>query len=352
MGPAKTYPLSLGIMQSILVSGYNHFNYLDSIASGFQAAGMQTFMFAHPNVGLDKKNHPNLIKRIKARTRIAMLNRKLLHMIRRCKPDLVLCINGESLLPKTLNEIKRHSILANWVVDGVNNLRISPEQLDIYPHIFLFEPDDIKVIKHGSYLSYGFDSSIYRPLNIKESYDVIFAGSPHTGRLPVLEMIARYCREQGITFGVFGPGYLRSDALKQQYPDLARSIITNRRLEPEEINRIYNQSRIILNIHHEQSMAGINPRTFEIAAAGRFQLVDYHDRLPDFFMPGLEVAVYNKPEEMPQIITHFLKHTEERKKIADKAYSKALSAHQFKHRCRTMIDAIDASVRKSLKNNE
>ena len=39
--------------------------------------------------------------------------------------------------------------------------------------------------------------------------------------------------------------------------------IQNYNIPPSEVNKIYNSTKINLNIHHPQSKEGLNPRTFE-----------------------------------------------------------------------------------------
>ena len=53
----------------------------------------------------------------------------------------------------------------------------------------------------------------------------------------------------------------------------------------------------------------VNPRTFELAAAGAFQLVDARALLPELFAPG-ELATFTSLPEMLLGIDYYLAHPE------------------------------------------
>src|SRR6185436_7068680 len=62
------------------------------------------------------------------------------------------------------------------------------------------------------------------------------------------------------------------------------------RIDPDELVRIANATDVNLNLHSSTYVDGVepngdfvNPRTFELAAAGAFQLVDERALLPSLF---------------------------------------------------------------------
>jgi spore maturation protein CgeB len=81
----------------------------------------------------------------------------------------------------------------------------------------------------------------------------------------------------------------------------------------------------------------VNPRTFEIAACGGFQLVDRRSGLADFFRIGEEVACFEDLEELRGKIAHYLAHPEEREAVAERGRLRALRDHTYERRMETMI---------------
>lgn len=62
-----------------------------------------------------------------------------------------------------------------------------------------------------------------------------------------------------------------------------RDIYKNRNVSPDEVNRLYNRSRVVLNIHQEQQKDGANPRTFEILGSGAWQVCDANPYIEKMF---------------------------------------------------------------------
>ena len=71
------------------------------------------------------------------------------------------------------------------------------------------------------------------------------------------------------------------------------------RVSTEDSVRVFNAAEVNLNLHSSTWVDGVdprgdfvNPRTFEIAAAGAFQLVDRRALQPEAFVPAREVATF------------------------------------------------------------
>lgn len=326
----------------ILLCGHNLFGYLDSIARGFEQLECDTAVFAHRNINVRKLEYRNWLKRQRAALRLHRLNRTLLETWREFKPDLVLCINGEALLPETVLALGRRAVTALWIVDGLHNLKLPLSTIQLFAHLFVFEPADCRHLPGATYLPYGADEQHYFPTGAEPEFDVTFVGSPHESRLPILERVAAAGAAEGWRVGVFGPfRRFRKPAsrlrLRQAYPALAAALVRNDRLEPAAVNDIFNRSRINLNIHHDQSVEGVNPRTFEIPAAGGFQLVDAKPQLTRWFVEGDTMATYATAEMLPARIRHYLDHTAEREHIAAAARRLVRAEHRFRDRCRTLL---------------
>jgi len=118
------------------------------------------------------------------------------------------------------------------------------------------------------------------------------------------------------------------------------------RISTEESVKIFNASTINLNLHSSPYHEGVNPhgdyvnpRTFELAACGAFQLVDHRALLPDLFRVGEEVVCFATLAEARQLISYYLTHADERHAIAARARARALKDHTYEQRMQEMLES-------------
>ncbi|MDI6641960.1 MAG: glycosyltransferase, partial [Elusimicrobiota bacterium] len=95
----------------------------------------------------------------------------------------------------------------------------------------------------------------------------------------------------------------------------------------EEAVKIYNASKILFDIHLSygtgNKMFNVTPRVFEIPASGGFLLVNENPILHNHYKIGEEIVTYSDVNDLRQKIEYYLKHTEERQQIAQKAQQRA-----------------------------
>ncbi|MCB2198217.1 glycosyltransferase [bacterium] len=121
------------------------------------------------------------------------------------------------------------------------------------------------------------------------------------------------------------------------------------RVDQDEIIRIFNATRINLNLHSSTYTEGVNPngdfvnpRTFEVASCGAFQLVDERSLLAELFEPGKEVVTFNDLESCRKAIDYYLAHPDEAKEIAVAARRRVLEHHTYRHRMDEALRVIAA----------
>jgi spore maturation protein CgeB len=85
----------------------------------------------------------------------------------------------------------------------------------------------------------------------------------------------------------------------------------------------------------------VNPRTFDLAAAGAFQLVDVRGQLPEFFVPEEEVATFQTLAEARVKIDHYLAHEEDRRRVAEKGRERCLRDHTYCVRLTQALEIIE-----------
>ena len=333
-------------MKKILICGHNVYEgYLSSLARAFESQDLHAAKFEHRNTNVSKLNYPNYFKKTRARLILNKINKALLDTYTMFEPDIVFCINGEALLQPTIAKLNRRSYSALWVVDALKNIKLPLSSVNMFSRVFLFEPSDLETFPQGIYLPQATDDRLYTPLtDTQKTYHVSFVGAGHDIRLPLLEEVAKMCVNNHLRFAALGtfPAFKKLSKrrkYRQRYPYLARSIILNRKLPPYQVNQIYNSSMINLNIHHEQSRRGLNPRTFDIMAARGFQLVDSQPELARYFEEGRDMVTYKNVADLQQKILYYLSHGEARDEIAQKGFKKTLAEHTYKNRCKHALES-------------
>jgi spore maturation protein CgeB len=105
---------------------------------------------------------------------------------------------------------------------------------------------------------------------------------------------------------------------------------------------VYSGSTLSLNQHHPMNdIAGVNTRTFELAASGACQLVDLKEDLPALFTPGEELVTYQSLGELRRHLDHYLAHPDEAREIGQNALRRALKAHTLRHRVQEMLAVLE-----------
>jgi spore maturation protein CgeB len=108
-----------------------------------------------------------------------------------------------------------------------------------------------------------------------------------------------------------------------------------------EKSKAFNAGKIVLNTT-QGAVSGVNQRFFEIAGCGGFQIFENNDTkaVDELLTIGKEVIVFDTVKDLMEKVDYYLRHPEERKKIADAAYERAHREHTFQKRLETMLEVI------------
>lgn len=99
-----------------------------------------------------------------------------------------------------------------------------------------------------------------------------------------------------------------------------------------ETPKIFNNSRINLNLTLRNIRSGIPLRIWDILAAGGFCITNYQPELEIYFENGRELVYFDCKEDMAAKVKYYLEHEEERKKIALNGYNIVKKLHTYNHR--------------------
>ena len=279
-------------------------------------------------------------------------NRSVREAVTSFKPDVFFTINERYLWPETLKFIKEkaHCPLICWIADNPFDSRrftCFPVNLAHFTHLFVGEPlwiPNIRMIASPEVIEVlhgAADTDVFGPVEVSDEerrkYDspVSFVGHGYVlaegyyrGR--ILEAVVEY----GLKIWGYGgwEGYYR------YFPSL-RSAYQGESTSLEQTNIVKQMSSIVLNIVNPQCFTAMQQRTFEIAAAGGFQLADQRSEIDKLF-PGGEIAQFTSREDLRQKVRYYLDHPSERHKLTQSAREIVLTKYTYLHRMQEMLEFV------------
>jgi spore maturation protein CgeB len=263
-------------------------------------------------------------------------------------PDLLLAMAQAPLLPPVLDEIGRRGVLrAFWFVEDHRLFPYWRDVLPAYDHFFAIQQGAFLAETAGAgggavhYLPCAADPGVHAPLLLDAAEraelgaPVAFVGAGYRNRRlafrPLLDLGLRIWGSEWAGAGAVEEAVQRAGA----------------RIPTEDTVRIFNATTVNLNLHSSTWVDGVephgdfvNPRTFELAACGAFQLVDRRALLPALFAPDDEVAVFDDAGALRERVRHWLAHPEERRRIAAAGRARALREHTYRHRMAALLEAV------------
>jgi spore maturation protein CgeB len=120
------------------------------------------------------------------------------------------------------------------------------------------------------------------------------------------------------------------------------------RIDTETCMKVFNGTTVNINLH---SWTGdgldpdgdfVNPRTFELAACGAFQIVDDRTLLPEIFTKE-QLLTFSRPDDLAPLVRQWLRDEEGRRQMAEAARQRVLAEHTYGHRMRQLLAQIGVS---------
>ncbi len=286
-----------------------------------------------------------------------MVSQVLLESINERPVDILICMALAPISPRVLTELRKRGVITVlWFVEDYTRFTYWKETAKFYDFVFTIQKgkclDAMRAAGAGEshYLPVGCDPGIHAPLSLsteeKERWGspISFMGAGYHNRQQLFASFSDYPIK---IWGTEWPTCRPFDHMVQE---------GGRRLSPAEYVKVFNASDININLHSSHERDGVdpfgdflNPRTFELAASGVFQLVDHRSLLPEAFEVGTEMATFRSAEELREKLQYFTAHPEERAKIANASRERALKDHTYQARIRSMLSTIFSSRFEQLK---
>jgi len=275
------------------------------------------------------------------------INRLILAYVPDECPDwVVICPFKDELIPEMLGELRDQTVTTGYFFDDMWRVAFTQTWGQ---HLTYFTTSDVNGLsKHNEaglrnaiFSPFGLNHRRYHKLDqVEKKHDVSFVGQYHPYRAWVFSRL----RRAGIDVDVWGIRWG-----------------TTRQLSHEEMVRVFNESRINLNLSNSVSWdvryllssprairntlrspktrESVKGRHFEIPGCGGFQLSYYVEGLERFYEIGTEIAIYSDVDDLVWKIRHYLRHQDEREQIAASGRARSLTEHTMEQRMLTLARA-------------
>lgn len=104
-----------------------------------------------------------------------------------------------------------------------------------------------------------------------------------------------------------------------------------------EMPNVFMNSRINLNISLKAIRTGIPLRVIDVMGCGGFVLSNYQEEMPEYFELGKECMIYEDMNDLFEKADYYLRHPEERERIAEAGLERVKKDFTFKSRIETML---------------
>jgi spore maturation protein CgeB len=275
---------------------------------------------------------------------VDVLGEGVVSVARKWRPDLVFAM---AQAPLTAGALRRLSELgaatAFWFVENSRILTYWSDFARHYDWFYAIQPgafiDRLADLgsPHPRYLPMACNPDVHRPVELSVDEQahygsaVSFAGTPYLNRLGVFPSLVDF------DLRIWGPGWERS-ALASRVPE------GGERFSTDEMVKIFCATQVNLNLHSASHVTGldpepdyVNPRTFELAACGAFQLVDARAPLPALFSAE-EVVSFSSVAQLREQVGYYLANKDERLAIAALSRRRALREHTYRHRIASVLE--------------
>jgi spore maturation protein CgeB len=274
--------------------------------------------------------------------------------------DVLICMAQAPISPRALTELRRQGVITVlWFVEDYLRFTYWKEVAKYFDYVFTIQKGEcIEAIRkagaaHVHYLPTACDPAIHQPLTLNPEEmarwgsPISFVGAGYYNRRQTFAGLAHLpCK----LWGTEWPACKPFDKMVQE---------AGRRLTPEEYIKIFNGTEININLHSSSERDGVdpsgdflNPRTFELAACGAFQLVDERALLSECFTPGEEIVTFSSVGDLKDKIEFYRDRPEERQRIAAKARERALRDHTYEKRIEEMLSIIYSTSYQKLSMRE
>lgn len=337
--------------RSILIAGPPFRGYLDMIAHGFEKAGARPTVLKWDYPARSTWQEAMFYSSQRYRNKLADEQDKensvsLEKTVAENPPDAVVVMKAVEITKAAKKMCADRGIkLVLWAYDSATHFPIISRVAPSYDLVYTYEPADVEILSSNckpAFLPMAYDPRHYFqvPDAKDRPMDLCFVGAidPYPQRRNLIREIAAKFKNSKIS--VWSDSihwYSHRQVRDVLFKGLRKNIrLTRKTLDHAEINRIYNMSKVCLNVHHVQSKRAVNPRTFEILGSGGLLLTDRDLGDIKGFEGGRGCVNYSSPEEVMRKIGELLSDEQSRSQIAAEGHAR-VAEHTFEQRARRIL---------------
>lgn len=304
----------------VLIAGPSFYHYLSALKNLFLSNGCRCHVVEYNYKG-------SFFSKKADRINIQLFNQEIINQARKQKVGKAIIVLGKRVRKATLLSLKDMNIrIILFLQDGLYRSIPDYSVLSLFDKILLFEDTDREMLSEiGIYNTSFFGSAVsfqtYFPCapERQEHIDISFVGRIDRQRERIINEIIKSFPDLKIK--VYG-NYLFKRTPRRWMAYLFRGYrycYQNRTIPFKDVNTLYHQSKICLNIQHSQSKWGCNPRTYEILASKSFQLTSSTPFIEKEFEGG-GLATFQSIDELKAKIDRYRSDPELRRYHAEIGY--------------------------------
>jgi len=277
---------------------------------------------------------------------IDFLSDILLNDIQEFNPHIVFFLAQSPFNEKIIKILQKENIITMyWFVEDFRRLVYWKRVYNNFDYFFMIQKGEFEdILQQSCHRTWGWfpvasESTIMKPLNLthqeKEFYgsNISFMGAAYPNR------VAFFSHFKKEYLKLWGTGWTESVLKDYNIP------LYDQRISIEQSVMIYQATKVNINLHSSMNEAifdyyqdFVNPRTFEIASCGGFQLVDDREAVRELFEEDKEIVFFKSIEEAIDKADFYIKNDKLRNEIANNSREKVLLHHTYKHRLTNMIN--------------
>jgi spore maturation protein CgeB len=246
-------------------------------------------------------------------------SRRLRDEIAAYDPDLVLLIRGLGFRRSATDGARTK---LGWWVEADERVDEALGEVPWFDGYFLINSSSVEAarqagLQHVHYLPHAADPSVFRPLpEVRRDIDFSFVGLWSKKRQEYIEA-ALEVSENG---AVYGPKWYAKTFMDARL----RRIVKGRYIDGEPLVRLYNRTKVVINVTNWGSgtgRSGMTMRLFEVPASGSFLLTDHSVEITQVIQPGVHLETFRDLGEFREKLRRYLQGDEERERIAARGRS-------------------------------
>ncbi|KAB0497903.1 CgeB family protein [Pseudomonas vancouverensis] len=112
-----------------------------------------------------------------------------------------------------------------------------------------------------------------------------------------------------------------------------------------QMPKIFQRSRINLNLTRSFVENGLPMRVFDVLSCGGFLVTNDKQDLHKLFTDGKDLVIFRDTQDLMEICAYYLEHDEERKAIAEQGHATLAENHTFLSRMIDMVSTVQRELR-------